>query len=116
MAEQIPAQAGPETEQREPAADEPTLHVASGKDETKAKRQEDAFDAILGRGDLRDQAAERRDRAADGRDTMDPHGAWIDRDWSGRDRDAAAADRADLIELLQSHDAGTPGDEGDPVS
>ena len=38
--------AGPETEPREPA-DEPTLHLASGEDETEAQRQANLFDAIL---------------------------------------------------------------------
>jgi hypothetical protein len=108
MANQISTEVGPEAEQRKPTDDEQTLHVASGEDETEAKRQGDLFDAILARGDLRDQAAELRDRAAEGRDTPDVGKAAIDRDWSGRDRDLAAGDRADLIELLQPH-------EGDPV-
>ncbi|MGZ4594472.1 MAG: hypothetical protein ACXV3C_11435 [Actinomycetes bacterium] len=96
-------QAGRETEQRETTADEPTLHVASGEDETKAKRQGDVFDAILARGDLRDQAAERRDRRADGRaPTSGDAQAGLDRVWSGMDRDAAAVDRAALVELLHA--------------
>ena len=103
MAEEIPTQAGPETEPREPAADEPTLHVASGEDENKAKRQDDLFDAILARWDLRDQAAERRDRRADGRalEWGDAQ-ASLDRIWSGMDRDSAAIDRAALVELLRA--------------
>ncbi|MGZ4589817.1 MAG: hypothetical protein ACXV2J_03205 [Actinomycetes bacterium] len=96
-------QAGRETEQRATTADEPTLHVASGEDETKAKRQGDVFDAILARGDLRDQAAERRDRRADGRaPTSGDAQAGLDRVWSGMDRDAAAVDRAALVELLHA--------------
>ena len=103
MAEQIPTHAGPEAEQREPTADEPTLHVASGEDETEAKRQGDLFDAILARGDLRDQAAERRDRRADGRAPTSGDGpAGLDRIWSGMDRDSAAVDRAALVELLHA--------------
>jgi hypothetical protein len=102
MAEQS-TQAGPETEQREPTADEPTLHVASGEDETKTKLQGDLYDAILARGDLRDQAAERRDRRAEGRaPTSGDKQADLDRFWSGMDRDWAAEDRADLIELLHA--------------
>ena len=101
MAEQIPTHAGPEAEQREPGADEPTLHVASGEDETEARRQGDLFDAILARRDLRDQAAERRDRRADGRAPTSGDGpAGLDRIWSGMDRDLAAGDRAALVELL----------------
>jgi hypothetical protein len=101
MAEQIPTQAGPKSEQREPTADEPTLHVATGKDETGVKRQGDLFEAILARGDLRDQAAERRDRRADGRAPTSGDGqAGLDRIWSGMDRDSAAIDRAALVALL----------------
>ena len=99
MAEQTPIQAGPESEQREPTADESTLHVATGEDETEAKRQGDLFDAILARGDLRDQAAERRDRRAEGRAPTSGE-AGLDRIWSGMDRDSAAVDRAALVELL----------------
>ena len=100
MAEQIPTHAGPEAEQREPQPTA-TLHVASGEDETEAKRQGDLFDAILARGDLRDQAAERRDRRADGRaPTSGDAQAGLDRIWSGMDRDSAAVDRAALVELL----------------
>ena len=105
MAEQDSTQAGLETEpeQREPPADEPTLHLASGEDETKARRQGDLFDAILARGDLRDQAAVRRDRRAEGRaSTPGDAQAGIDRIWSGLDRDAAAADRATLVALLHA--------------
>ena len=100
MVEQIPTHAGPEAEQREPTADEPTLHVASGEDETEAKRQGDLFDAILARGDLRDQAAERRDRRADVRAPTSGDAGKPDRIWSGMDRDLAAGDRAALVELL----------------
>ena len=95
MAEQIPTHAGPEAGQREPTTDEPTLHVASGEDEAEAKRQGDLFDAILARGDRRDQAAERRDRRADGRaPTAGDAQAGLDRIWSGMDRDLAAGDRS----------------------
>jgi ANTAR domain len=101
MVEPIPTQAGPEPERREPTTDVPSVHVASGEDETNAKRQGDLFDAILARGDLRDQAAERRDRRADGRaPTSGDSEAGLDRIWSGRDRDSAAIDRAALVELL----------------
>ena len=94
-------QAGPETVHCETTADEPALHVASGEDE--AKRQGDLFDAILARGDLRDQAAERRDRRADNRaPTSGDADAGLDRIWSGMDRDAAALDRAALVALLHA--------------
>jgi hypothetical protein len=96
-------QAGLETEQGEATADEPSLHVASGEDESKAKRQGDVFDAILARGDQRDRAAEVRDRRADGRaPTSGDAQAGLDRVWSGMDRDSAAIDRAALVELLQA--------------
>ena len=61
------------------------------------------MDAILVRGDLRDQAAERRDRRADQRFGATSEGqAGIDRDWAARDRDAAATDRSDLVGLLRA--------------
>lgn len=101
MVEQIPEQARPEPARREPTADEPSLHLASGEDETEGKRQGDLFDAILARGDLRDQAAERRDRLSDGRTRTSGDGqAGLDRICSRRDRDSAAMDRAALVELL----------------
>jgi hypothetical protein len=109
MAEQIPTPADPEAGQREPTADEPMLHVASGEDETEATRQGDLFDAILVRGDLRDQEAERRDRRADRRapESGDAQ-ACLDRIWSGIDRDSAAADRADLVTLLHAQQGRSP--------
>ena len=103
MAEQIATQVSPETAQRESSVDEPTLHVASGEDQTKTKRQGDLYDAILARGDLRDQAAERRDRRAEGRAPRSGDDqAGLDRVWSGMDRDLAAVDRAALVELLHA--------------
>ena len=107
MAERIPSQAGAATP-CESGADIPSLHIASGEDMLEAAGRDDRLDAILTRGDIRDQQAERRDRRADRR----PHPtgddqARIDRDWAGRDRDAAAIDRSDLIVLLHArHDAG----------
>lgn len=108
MGEQEPDRATADQTQ----ADESTLHVASGQDATDARHRADRLAEILDRGDVRDRAAERRDRAAEGRDATDPHGATVDRDWSGLDRDKAAEDRADLIELLHSHEPETPGDAG----
>ena len=77
----------------------------SGADAIEEADRDDQLDAILARGDIRDQAAERRDRRADRRtpgtgDNQDSQ-ALADRDWAGRDRDAAAGDRADLAGLLR---------------
>ena len=100
MAEQIPIQANPENEPRERTADTSQLHLVSGEDAIEAGR-DDQLDAILARGDIRDQAAERRDRRADRRPrAAGDSQAQVDREWAGRDRDAAACDRADLVELL----------------
>jgi hypothetical protein len=86
------------------------LHLASQQDLADERDRDARFQAILTRGDVRDQAAERRDRAAEERS---PHPGdrqgWLDRDWAGRDRDAAAVDRADLLALL-----GEPADDGLP--
>jgi hypothetical protein len=90
----------------------PGLHVASGEDVAEEQDRDTRFQAILARADVRDQAAERRDRAAEKRfpNPGDRQG-WLDRDWAGRDRDAAAIDRADLLALL-----GEPaGDEDEPT-
>lgn len=107
MAERIPTQAGAESSSAS-GADTPSLHIASGEDAIEEAGRDDRLDAILTRGDMRDQRAERRDRRADCR--ARPAGddqARIDRDWAGRDRDAAAIDRSDLVGLLHSrHDAG----------
>ena len=111
MSQQEPGQAVPDQTQSDDAA----LHVASREDATEARQRADRLVEILERGDARDRAAERRDRDADGRGTWDSD-ASIDRDWSGRDRDLAAGDRADLIELLQPHESVTPDDAGHPVS
>jgi hypothetical protein len=85
------------------------LHVASRQDTADEQDRDARFEAILARADVRDQAAERRDRAAEKRF---PHPGdrqgWLDRDWAGRDRDAAAIDRADLLALL-----GEPAGDGD---
>ncbi len=85
------------------------LHVASRQDLADEQDRDARFEAILTRADVRDQAAERRDRAAEDRfpNPGDRQG-WLDRDWAGRDRDAAAVDRADLLALL-----GEPAGDGD---
>lgn len=82
-------------------SDAPELHVVSGRDVAVERRRDTRFQHLLARGDLRDQAAEQRDRAAEVRAPagVDPQG-WLDRVWAGRDRDAAAIDRADLVALL----------------
>jgi len=77
----------------------PDLHVASGDDIAEEHDRDARFQAILTRADVRDQAAERRDRNAEQRhSTPGDRQGWLDRDWAGRDRDAAAIDRADLLE------------------
>ena len=88
----------------------PPLHIASGQDAAEADDQADRLNAVLSRGDERDQAAERRDRLAQERDSAggDPDAAIVDRYWAGHDRDAAAEDRADLIELLRPRHSGGP--------
>jgi len=102
MAEQISVQASGETEPHERTADTSKLHLVSGEDAIEAGR-DDHLGAILARADIRDQAAERRDRRADRRPRASGDiQAHTDRDWAGRDRDAAAGDRADLVELLHT--------------
>jgi hypothetical protein len=104
MVEQIPAQAGPVIDLRTSAAEPPSLHVASGDDAIDLAAREDRLEAILIRGDIRDQAAERRDRRAETRPLGGDGQAGLDRDWAGRDRDLAAGDRADLVWLLHAQE------------
>jgi hypothetical protein len=89
------------------------MHVASDQDAADEEGRDARFQEILARADVRDQAAERRDRAAEERlaSPGDRQG-WLDRDWAGRDRDAAAVDRADLLALLgeQAGDGDEPTD------
>ena len=62
---------------------------------------------VLKRADDRDQAAEQRDRRAATRSSDEvADQAMIDRDWAARDREGAAADRADLLGLLRELEAG----------
>lgn len=89
----------------DPTWDAPSPSAASpgaSPDETEPDHR---LDDVLSAGDVRDSAAEQRDRDAESRpgSEVGPN-AWIDRDWAGRDRDAAASDRADLIDLLQGRD------------
>jgi hypothetical protein len=103
MVEQIPMHAGREPERLESVADRSNLHIASREDVLEAAGRNARLDAILLRGDRRDQASERRDRRADRRPHATVDGrARTDRDEAGRDRDAAAGDRADLVALLQA--------------
>jgi hypothetical protein len=103
MVEPIFTETRAETEPRERSATTSKLHLVSGEDAIEAANEDDRLDTILVRGDIRDQAAERRDRRADRRpSTAGDSQALIDRDWAGRDRDAAAADRADLVGLLHA--------------
>jgi hypothetical protein len=91
-------------EPREPTGTTSKLHLVSGEDATEAADRDVHVDAILARGDVRDRAAERRDRRAERRAPVAGDGqAHTDRTWAGRDRDAAAADRADLVVLLQAN-------------
>ena len=85
--------------------DSAPLHLATPEDLADVADRDQRFAALLARGDDRDRAAERRDRAAEADQAAGrPHVAWIDRNWAGRDRDQAAVDRADLIELLQERE------------
>ena len=83
----------------------PELRLVSALDVAAERRRDSRLHALLARGDRRDQAAEQRDRAAEARlqAGVDPQ-AWRDRFFAGRDRDAAASDRAALIALLDPVD------------
>jgi hypothetical protein len=96
----------------EAARDLPELHIASGDDLADKQDHDARLQAILARGDARDQAAERRDRAAEERfPSPGDRQGWLDRDWAGRDRDAAAVDRAELLALLTEPTLDSDGDE-----
>ena len=83
----------------------PELRLVSGWDVAAQRRRDLRLRALLARGDRRDQAAEERDRAAEARCPAGVDAqAWRDRFLAGRDRDAAACDRADLIALLDAVD------------
>lgn len=91
-----------------PAQSDPDLPPTRGESAqaaTNPSRRDHGLASLLARGDIRDSAAEHRDRDAEARPTFEagPQ-AWLDRDWAGRDRDAAAADRSDLIDLLKDGD------------
>jgi len=107
----IPAARPPAEDEKRPELLD-LLLVASRQDLEDEQNRDARFEAILTRADVRDQAAERRDRAAEERFPQpgDRQG-WLDRDWAGRDRDAAAVDRADLLALL----GGPPADEEEPT-
>jgi hypothetical protein len=104
MVEPIFTHARAATELREPTVTMSKLHVVSGEDAIEAADRNNHLNAILARGDIRDQAVERRDRRADRRPRAAvDNQALTDRTWAGRDRDSAAADRADLVVLLQAN-------------
>ena len=89
----------------------------SGQTETEAaakvRRNED-LEALLGRADIRDSAAERRDRAAEEREGPEAEDqSRLDRIWAGRDRDSSMVDRADLMDLLNEEDRTPPVNEED---
>jgi len=70
----------------------------------KLRRGED-LEALLGRADVRDSAAERRDRDAGERVGPDAEDqSRLDRIWAGRDRDSSMVDRSDLMDLLNDED------------
>lgn len=109
MADQAPTPSAPGTDAAEgtgaadapdPSPDPVELHVASDVDVVGELGRDERVEAVLTRGDLRDQAAARRDRAADTRVMIGPGDGATDREWSARDRDLAAEDRADLLDLF----------------
>ena len=112
MADQIAADPASVTAAAAPEVEKSELHIASAGDVADERGRDSRLQTLLARGDLRDQAAERRDRTAEARCPVgvDPQG-WLDRDWAGRDRDAAASDRADLLALLDE-----PGVDADAVN
>lgn len=85
------------------AAASPT--VASATTALTDERERQRVGGVLLDADLRDSAAERRDRDAEARPVSDvgPQ-AWLDREWAGRDRDAAASDRAELSDIIHDRD------------
>lgn len=61
----------------------------------------DRLDRLLVRSDHRDRDAERRDRAASTQSDAEAGPlAWREREHAARDRDAAAADRSDIVDLF----------------
>ena len=108
MAEQGPTHARP-TRVPNQARAGTSLPSATGDAPVEAADQDDRLDVILSRGDVRDQAAERRDRLAERRPRESGDGqARVDRDWAGRDRDAAAIDRAELVGLMEAREPEPP--------
>ncbi len=85
------------------------LHVASGADSDGVAALDDEVERLLVSADLRDAVAGHRDLHAREQSPEDlARLAGISREWAARDRDLAAADRADLISLLRTR-AGQPG-------
>jgi hypothetical protein len=82
-----------------PGGDLP-LHVASARDRTAEHSRDGLLGEILLLADARDAAAELRDRTAERRVPGDQAQSALDRVWAARDRDAAAVDRAGLIDAL----------------
>ncbi len=75
------------------------------------RRRGEGLEALLGRADVRDSAAEGRDRAAEERvGPDDADQSRLDRIWAGRDRDSSMVDRADLMDLLNEEER-PPADE-----
>ena len=78
------------------------LHLASGADSDGVAARDDEVSGLLLAADRRDAAAGARDREARRLPPEDlARLAGIFREWAARDRDLAAADRADLISLLR---------------
>jgi hypothetical protein len=87
--------------------EESALHVASAQDQTDEHSRDDLLGQILHWADLRDVAAQARDFAAAERVPGDENQAALDRVWAARDRDAAAVDRTDIIDVLRQGAAAT---------
>ncbi len=79
------------------------LHVASGADSDGAAALDGEVERLLVSADLRDAMAGHRDLHAREQSPEDlVRLAGVSREWAARDRDLAAADRADLISLLRA--------------
>ena len=103
MADQVPSPRPPAVDSAGsgPAPPDPGLTPAgAARDE---RERGERVEALLVRSDLRDVAAAQRDRLAHTRGTARLDDVAVAREWAARDRDLAAADRADLIEILGPH-------------
>jgi hypothetical protein len=105
----FPRQPSRDSDSGDPATDpdavtrgeDSALHVASAQDQTIEHGRDDLLGEILHRADARDVVAQCRDLVAAERVPGDESQAALDRVWAARDRDAAAVDRADIIDVLR---------------